>query len=198
MNKLNIKFYIFVAMVISAAPIFSAVPAGSPYDTQVPEFFLEDQVNDELSMPSFLLCFMKNMAADKVIQATGETTTYLAMVDEEGCDGGAQVSSGPQDTSKAAATAAKGAEGATSYRPVDVTVSQASSTDPMIVKAWLKMEEDGLPVHAYIYGSATKGVSDTLPYGEFSFNYTLILPTLANSYSPEGSNELIRLFSALV
>ena len=53
MNKLNIKFYIFVAMVISAAPIFSAVPAGSPYDTQVPEFFLEDRVNDELSMPSF-------------------------------------------------------------------------------------------------------------------------------------------------
>lgn len=186
MNKLNIKFYIFVAMVISAVPIFSAVPAGSPYDTQVPEFFLEDRVNDELSMPSFLLCFMKNMAADKVIQATGETTTYLAMVDEEGCDGGAQVSSGPQDTSKAAATAAKGAEAATSYQPVDVTVSQASSTDPMIVKAWLKMEQDGLPVHVYIYGSATKGVSDTLPYGEFSFNYTLILPTLSNAILQKG------------
>jgi archaellin len=118
-------------------------------------------------MPSFLLCFMQQLAADKM--AGPSPVTYLALIDEDACNASSQVASGAQVETKAAAASAKAGESTVNYKKVTVTVSQASGNDPMNVKAWVPVE-GGMTV--YTYGSAVKPVSETNIFGEFSFVYT--------------------------
>ena len=157
---------IFCGLFISISA-FSAVPAGSPYAKQEGQFFMSDDLQDNLGMPSFLLCFMQQLAADKM--AGPSPVTYLALIDEETCNASTQVAQGAQVETKAAAASAKAGESTVNYKKVTVTVSQASGNEPMIVKAWVPVE-GGLTVHTY--GSAVKPVSETNVFGEFSFVYT--------------------------
>lgn len=122
-------------------PTQAAVPAGSPYLTQTPQFFMNDELQDSLSFISFLLCFMGQIGADKMASAT--STTYLALVDEPSCSSDSQVAQGAQDTSKAGAAASKGGSSNISYSNITVTVSQDSATDPMQVKAWYHLPGEG-------------------------------------------------------
>ena len=153
---------------------YSAVPAASPYALQEGQFFMSDDLQDNLTMPSFLLCFMQQLAADQM--AGPSAVTYLALVDEASCDSGSQVAQGAQAESKAAAASAKAGAASIAYTKVTVTVSQASGNDPMVVKAWVPVDNDGTPTKVYTYGSVTAPVSDSAPYGEFSFNYTGYIP----------------------
>ena len=157
---------IFCGLFISISA-FSAVPAGSPYAKQEGQFFMSDDLQDNLGMPSFLLCFMQQLAAEKM--AGPSPVTYLALIDEATCNASTQVASGAQVETKAAAASAKAGESTVNYKKVTVTVSQASGNDPMIVKAWVPVD-GGLTVHTY--GSAVKPVSETNVFGEFSFVYT--------------------------
>ena len=86
------------------------------------------------------------------------------------------MSSGAQVETKAAAASAKAGASAVSYKKVTVTVSQASGNDPMVVKAWVPLISDGTVTKIYTYGSVTAPVSDSAPYGAFSFNYTGYIP----------------------
>ena len=117
------QFKFLICGVFISIASFAAVPAGSPYETQTPEFFMDDELQDNLSMPSFLLCFTKQLGAAKIV--TGPTvTTYLALVDEPGCDAAAQVSEGAQKTTKEAATSAKAEGAGVSLKKVTTQVSQ--------------------------------------------------------------------------
>jgi hypothetical protein len=157
---------IFCGLFISVSA-FSAVPADSAYAKQEGQFFMSDDLQDNLVMPSFLLCFMQQLAADKM--AGPSPVTYLALIDEDSCNASSQVASGAQVETKAAAASAKAGESTVNYKKVTVTVSQASGNDPMNVKAWVPVE-GGMTV--YTYGSAVKPVSETNIFGEFSFVYT--------------------------
>lgn len=157
---------IFCGLFISISA-FSAVPADSAYAKQEGQFFMSDDLQDNLGMPSFLLCFMQQLAADKM--AGPSPVTYLALIDEDTCNASSQVASGAQVETKAAAASAKAGESTVNYKKVTVTVSQASGNDPMNVKAWVPVE-GGMTV--YTYGSAVKPVSETNIFGEFSFVYT--------------------------
>lgn len=157
---------IFCGLFISVSA-FSAVPADSAYAKQEGQFFMSDDLQDNLGMPSFLLCFMQQLAADKM--AGPSPVTYLALIDEDTCNASSQVASGAQVETKAAAASAKAGESTVNYKKVTVTVSQASGNDPMNVKAWVPVE-GGMTV--YTYGSAVKPVSETNIFGEFSFVYT--------------------------
>ena len=152
----------------------SAVPANSAYSLQEGQFFMSDDLQDNLTMPSFLLCFMTQLAADQM--AGPSSVTYLALVDEASCDANSQVAQGAQVESKAAAASAKAGAASIAYTKVTVNVSQASGNDPMVVKAWVPVDQDGTATTVYTYGSVTAPVSDSAPYGEFSFNYTGYIP----------------------
>lgn len=152
----------------------SAVPANSAYSLQEGQFFMSDDLQDNLTMPSFLLCFMTQLAADQM--AGPSSVTYLALVDEGSCDANSQVAQGAQVESKAAAASAKAGAASIAYTKVTVNVSQASGNDPMVVKAWVPVDQDGTATTVYTYGSVTAPVSDSAPYGEFSFNYTGYIP----------------------
>ena len=152
----------------------SAVPANSAYSLQEGQFFMSDDLQDNLTMPSFLLCFMTQLAADQM--AGPSSVTYVALVDEASCDANSQVAQGAQVESKAAAASAKAGAASIAYTKVTVNVSQASGNDPMVVKAWVPVDQDGTATTVYTYGSVTAPVSDSAPYGEFSFNYTGYIP----------------------
>ena len=164
--RLNIFIFSFFFSVFTYA-----VPSGSAYDTQEPQFFMNDELQDQLSMTSFLLCFMSQLAPDEM--AGPDPVTYLALVDEPSCSSGSQVQSGQQAESKAAAASAKASAAGVNYTKVTTTVSQDSSTSPMVVKAWVPIEVGGgVTAKVYTSGSVTAPVSDSAPYGEFDFNYT--------------------------
>ena len=167
-------------------PTQAAVPAGSPYLTQTPQFFMNDELQDSLSFTSFLLCFMGQIGADKMASAT--STTYLALVDEPSCSSDSQVAQGAQDTSKAGAAASKGGSSNISYSNITVTVSQDSATDPMQVKAWYHLpgEDEDPDSLVYILGTTTDPVSDANPYGKFTFQYTVVIPAEGNAIIQKG------------
>ena len=95
---------VFVGSFVSVFA-FSAVPSDSDYGKQEGNFFMNDELQDNLSMPSFLLCFMQQLGADKM--AGPSPVTYLALVDEAACNSASQVASGAQVETKAAAASAK-------------------------------------------------------------------------------------------
>ena len=173
MNLLN-KMKLVLSGLFLSVYVLSAVPSDSDYGKQEGNFFMNDELQDNLDMPSFLLCFMQQLGADKM--AGPSSVTYLALVDEAACEAGSQVSSGAQVETKAAAASAKAGASAVSYKKVTVTVSQASGNDPMVVKAWVPLIAGGSATEIYTYGSVTAPVSDSAPYGAFSFNYTGYIP----------------------
>ena len=181
--NVSMQFKFLICGFFISIASFAAVPAGSPYDTQTPEYFMDDELQDNLSMPSFLLCFTKQLGAAKIV--TGPTvTTYLALVDEGACDASSQVSEGAQKTSKEAATSAKAEGAGVSLKKVTTQVSQATRTAPMIVKAWVPLEEG---MTAYVLGKAIAPATDEQPYGEFSFDYAIFSPDLGNIDVNTGS-----------
>src|SRR6056300_1369381 len=187
------KIQLAFCTLIFSLSTYSQVPASSAYALQEGQFFMADDLQDNLGMPSFLLCFMRQLAADQM--AGPSAVTYLALVDEASCSADSQVAQGAQAESKAAAASAKAGAASIAYKKVTVTVSQASGNDPMLVKAWVPVEDEGTSTLIYTYGSVTAPVSDSAPYGEFTFNYTQFVPgpdidTLKGQMSASGSQIL--------
>ena len=187
------KIQLVFCTLIFSLSTYSQVPASSAYALQEGQFFMSDDLQDNLGMPSFLLCFMRQLAADQM--AGPSAVTYLALVDEASCNADSQVAEGAQAESKAAAASAKAGAASIAYKKVTVTVSQDSGNDPMSVKAWVPVEDEGTSTMIYTYGSVTAPVSDSAPYGEFTFNYTQFIPgpnidTLKGQMSASGSQIL--------
>ena len=187
------KIQLVFCTLIFSLSTYSQVPASSAYALQEGQFFMSDDLQDNLGMPSFLLCFMRQLAADQM--AGPSAVTYLALVDEASCNTDSQVAEGAQAESKAAAASAKAGAASIAYKKVTVTVSQASGNDPMSVKAWVPVVDGVTSTLIYTYGSVTAPVSDSAPYGEFTFNYTQFVPgdntdTLKGQMSASGSQIL--------
>lgn len=174
------KLLIYVAFLSISS--FAAVPSASEYSTQTPQFFMDDELQDNLSMPSFLLCFQKQLAAEKMVTGPA-VVTYLALVDQPECDSASQVTEGAQTTTKAAAASAKAEGAGVDYTKVTTQVSQATSTSPMVIKAWVPLEDNAT---AYVLGKAIGEATADQPYGEFSFDYTIFIPE-ANLDVTKGS-----------
>ena len=188
------KIQLAFCTLIFSLSAYSQVPASSAYALQEGQFFMADDLQDNLGMPSFLLCFMRQLAADQM--AGPSAVTYLALVDEASCNTDSQVAEGAQAESKAAAASAKAGAASIAYKKVTVTVSQASGNDPMSVKAWVPVVDGVTSTLIYTYGSVTAPVSDAAPYGEFTFNYTQFVPgdntdTLKGQMSASGSQILL-------
>tara|TARA_B100000965_G_scaffold205241_1_gene171348 strand:- start:823 stop:3186 length:2364 start_codon:yes stop_codon:yes gene_type:complete len=156
---------------IVALNSYAAVPDGSPYKLLTPTYELNDELNSNLSMPTFILCFMGQLKPNLLLEKT--PVTFLAMVNEPKCDSSNKVATTPKNETKAGAASSDAEDSSSNLTPVTVTVSRASSADPMIAKAWIEYSdpEEGDQT-IYTITSMTEGVSDTNPYGVFDMYYT--------------------------
>lgn len=170
MNKL-----LNILLVIPFA-LFAQVPATSPYNTDTAQFFLNDEVNSQLSTPDMIMCFMGALRPDLMVGTGANPTdpvTYLALVDEGACDSTGGVESGPQNSSAAAGAAANSKDASVSYSEAIVTVSKASPTAPMIVKAWITLKTSGSGTETIHTLTTVNGApTDEVPYGDFVMYYT--------------------------
>ena len=161
----------FLALLILSLPILAEVPSDSDYAEHTPYFSLSDQVNDTLGQPRMILCFMSKLRPDLMVTRTGND--YLALVNQAACDEAGQVSSGPQSSGGAASSSSNSSSTAITYTEVVVNAARASTSDPMIVKAWVpETESSAEGMMIYTYTEATAGVSDEAPFGEFLMRFT--------------------------
>jgi len=159
------------AILLLSFALLSEVASDSDYAQQKPYFSLSDQVNDTLGQPRMILCFMSKLRPDLMVTRTGQD--YLALVNQAACDEAGQVSSGPQSSGGAASSSSNSSSTAISYTEVVVNAARASSSDPMVVKAWVpETESSSEEMMIYTYTEATAGVSDDAPFGDFLMRFT--------------------------
>ena len=164
MKKLLSLIFIFTI----SAPSFAAVPSNSTYTNFTGNFGMQDELNNALGFPSFLICFTGQLNPIAMLEKD-VTNVYLALVNEKTCEP-SSVGAVP-DTSKAA-SAASGAS-TTKYTDVVANVLRASSSDPVISQAWVSLTEEGGPsATVFMQTNITGQVTDSSPYGAFEIDYT--------------------------
>lgn len=162
------KKYISTILLLLPVLVFAAVPSDSQYNTDSREFMVEDALNDASDTPTMILCFMKNLRTDLMVNKG----TYLAQVDEEECNSSGQIKSGPQNEDKASASSAGSSAASKAYTDVISVVTRASANADMVAKTWLTVAGPTGDMTVYIQGSATSSPTDTNPYGVFQMDYT--------------------------
>ena len=61
------KKYISTILLLLPVLVFAAVPSDSQYNTDSREFMVEDALNDASDTPTMILCFMKNLRTDLMV-----------------------------------------------------------------------------------------------------------------------------------
>ncbi len=169
---------LFILLLLAPIAVMAQVPATSAYNTDKAEFFLEDEVNNALSTPDMIMCFMGALRPDLMVGKGATPTsevTYLALVDEAQCDS-QSVDQGPQNQSASAGAASNAKSASISYTEAIVSVSKASVTAPMIAKAWIlfKAQEEGENDQViYTITTVDGAPSDEEPFGDFDLNYSI-------------------------
>ena len=140
-----------------------AAPTAGAYVSDKQNTWVQDRVGDRIGTVNMIMCIIGSMRGDAMVNQG----PYVALIDEGKCQGRG-------DSSKSGSTNA-GASNATNYLSAVVQSSQATTADPLIIKAWLHSEEehDGNPVKAtiYAYVVATEGKSDAHPNGLFKMYF---------------------------
>lgn len=138
----------------------AAPPSSSAYYTDPQSSHVEDATSRGIQQVNMITCLMNAMRADAMVNE-GE---YVALVDVNRCDPRAQASSAPT-------AASSGASQAVSYSSAIVDSSRDSNSDPMRVRAWLTVSEDGFDETIFINTSASAAPSTAAPYGVFRLDY---------------------------
>jgi len=169
----------FIGMTLSILNA-GAAPSAGAYISDPQSEYTADQATEELKQPSNILCFISNTRPDAMVNQG----TYVALVDGDKCDNEGQSSS-----SNSTNTATKGT---TSYTPMSLTVTRASSTAPQIIKGHVDLLEDegafSLPI--YVHMTQSEAGSAAAPNGVLTFNYAAALTssiTINGSSLPAGS-----------
>ena len=163
MNSLNKNVVAIAAaavLVPVCGPAWSAVPTSGAYVTDVQNTWVQDRVGDRISTVNMIMCVMGGLRPDAMVNAG----PYVALVDKTKC-------SGRSDSSQADSTSA-GQSNATNYMNAIVDSTQASSSAPLTMKAWITANMDGgQKMLISVYGVATAGKSAAYPNGLFTINY---------------------------
>jgi len=109
----------------------AAAPTSGAYVTDSQSTWVQDRVGDRIGTVNMIMCIMGSMRPDALVNQGA----YRALVDQNKC-------SGRGDSSKSGSTNA-GQANATNYMAAVVESTQASATDPLIMKAFL-YDECGL------------------------------------------------------
>lgn len=147
----------------SVAQTAVAAPTSGAYVSDKQNTWVQDRVGDRIGTVNMIMCIIGSMRGDAMVNQG----PYVALIDEGKCQGRG-------DSSKSGSTNA-GESNATNYMSAVVQSTQATTTDPLVIKAWLHSEEehDGNPVKAtiYAYVVATEGKSDAHPNGLFKMYF---------------------------
>jgi len=151
---------IVVYLLIAAAPLaHAAPPSDSAYITDPQSSYVQDATSDSIGQVNMLSCIMHSMRPDALVNKG----PYVALIDKNACD--ATKSAGAGSSSDA------GASQAPSYLTAVVDSTRASNSDPMLVKAWISLNEEGTPITVFAHISATEAPSTANPYGAFRLDY---------------------------
>lgn len=149
-----------LALLAAPAAALAAPPSNSAYTTDAQSSYVQDATSQSIGQVNMITCVMHAMRPDALVNQD----PYIALIDRNTCDA--------QKSSLAASGASAGASQAPDYMTAVVQSTRGSaSTDPMLVKAWISMNQDGAPVTIYAHVSVTEAPSTTNPYGAFRLDY---------------------------
>ncbi|HLW24619.1 MAG TPA: hypothetical protein VKT22_09700 [Steroidobacteraceae bacterium] len=148
------------ALVLSSPIAGAAPPAGSPYFTDPQQSQVQDATSQSIGQVNMITCIMSSMRPDALVNKG----PYNALIDQNVCNAAKQSSASNADSSGSSAQAPN-------YMAAVVNSTRASNSDPMIVSAWLSLNQQGTLVTIYAHISATEAPSESDPYGAFRLDY---------------------------
>jgi hypothetical protein len=134
----------------------AAPPATSPYFTDAQSSHVQDATSESIGQVNMIACVMASMRPDALVNQGA----YVALIDQNKCD---SAKSGSSDSS--------GGSQAPNYMTAVVQSTRASNTDPMLVSAWISINQQNTPVTVFAHISATEAPSSSNPYGVFRLDY---------------------------
>src|SRR3977135_3741026 len=173
-----------VLLAAAAAPASAAPPAASAYFTDAQTSHVQDATSDSIGQVNMITCVFHSMRPDALVNQGA----YVALIDKNKCDAAKQSSATNSGDSS-------GASQAPEYLTAVVNSTRASNTTPMLVSAWISINQDGAPVTIFAHLSATAAPSATDPYGTFRLDYCGKMASgagscLMNGYMQAGNGTL--------
>lgn len=160
MKYFNFRGHIVpLALLATPAAALAAPAANSAYMTDAQSSYVQDATSQSIGQVNMIACVMHSMRPDALVNQG----PYIALVDKNACDA--------SKSSLAASGSSSGASQAPDYMNAVVDSTRTSNSDPMLVKAWISMNQDGTPVTIYAHISATEAPSTSNPYGAFRLDY---------------------------
>ena len=132
-----------------------AAPTSGAYATDKQNSWVQDRVGDRIGTVNMIMCIIGSMRGDAMVNQGA----YVALIDQGKCQGRG-------DSGKSTSTSA-GASNATNYMSAVILSTQASTNDPLIIRA--RLTDEGQTIYAYV--RATAGKSTTNPNGVFSMYF---------------------------
>lgn len=136
---------------------------GSDYDQDPVNTYVFDDSMESLGTVNMILCIMEQTAASELVNEGA----YIALVNEDKCEQGAQQSSDTGQSSGA---------NVSEYNTWVVESTRADDASPQVVKMWVPGDEgpERDPMDAQtilVEVSVDEGVSDANPFGQFTMNF---------------------------
>jgi hypothetical protein len=152
---------LLVPAAVATSLAWAAPPADSPYFTDAQNSQVQDATSQTIGQVNMITCVMSAMRPDALVNQG----PYNALIDQNVCD------ASKQSSTASAGGGASGATQAPKYMTAVVNSTRASNTDPMLVSAWISIEQQDTPVTVFAHISATAPPSSDNPYGQFRLDY---------------------------
>jgi hypothetical protein len=147
-------------MLLAAATASASPPTTSAYFTDAQTSHVQDATSESIGQVNMITCVVHSMRPDALVNQGA----YIALIDKNKCDAAKQ-------SSTANSSDSSGAAQAPDYMTAVVNSTRISNTAPMVVSAWISINQDGTPVTVFAHLSATAAPTDTDPYGSFRLDY---------------------------
>jgi hypothetical protein len=151
---------LLVPAAVATSLAWATPPADSAYFTDPQNSQVQDATSQTIGQVNMITCVMSAMRPDALVNQG----PYNALIDQNVCDASKQ-------SSTASSGGASGATQAPKYMTAVVNSTRASNTDPMLVSAWISIQQQDTPVTVFAHISATAAPSTDNPYGQFRLDY---------------------------
>ena len=181
---------IFIGLIALFSLSTGVVSAQTAFETDETDFYVDNQTNESLAFVNMLICYMKAMAPDQMVNLGAYiATVYMDECEKEDTSSSDQASATPtsaQSASNAGSEATSGGQG-NQGKDVDtntVNVTRADNSSPMIAKVWVNMDEEeaeeagDMPEPAmsiFVKAEQSEGPSDSKRFGVFKMVGTYLI-----------------------
>jgi hypothetical protein len=149
-----------VGSATASAVATAGPPSTSAYFTDPQNTQVQDATSQSIGQVNMITCVMSSMRPDALVNQG----PYAALIDKNKCDA-------QKESSTSNSGGSSGASQAPDYMSAIVNSTRASNSDPMIVSAWISINQDKTPVTVYAHINATTAPSASDPYGTFRLDY---------------------------